>query len=628
VNAKQKAGVLAIVAAVSSVGVFAVDAGTTPDPVGFEDTVRLGMSSATVESAESDGYEVPRAEVFYSQYGFVVGYVGIETFARNMGEGRHEHALGVPTKAYVTDFSGASPSPADGFVDTESEPDWTDASEASYVVGTGAVVPFSSAEDAEGYADEYGGEVLGYDAVLDAGFASPELTEDAEAVVEERAAAADGRVRRALRLLDRNVSVTVDTGGSVQEAVDAAPPNTTVRLSEGVYDEHVVVDKPLTVVGEGDARIVGHGNGTVVTVESDGVAVSSVGVSGVGSSTEGEGDGRLSGSGWDSRIQAAYGGSDAAVFFNSTDGALVHDVTVETPATGVLFLNTGDGVVAGTEVQGTQEWADGFMGVLAVRSPVVVQNSTLVGGRDGVYSHASDGLVVRDSRMEDGRFGVHLMYTSEALVRGNRIRDEDTAGAVVMTSPTSNYLVGNDVRGSTIGITAVGSRSYFADNVLVDNEKGLQVGTRTSLYTRNVVAGNDVGIRASAVLPSNRVTRNDFVENDAQATSGEGGTRVWGEDSAGNYWSNAPPGVEVFRPTDPVDSSVTTTDGVVTVRSSPAYGLLHGVGTAVSGARSGGIVDEGPLDEPVVYEPDEAAAGVENAAKPPTGARSGEGEGG
>ena len=77
--------------------------------------------------------------------------------------------------------------------------------------------------------------------------------------------------------------------------------------------------------------------------------------------------------------------------------------------------------------------------------------------------------------------------------------------------------------------------------------------------------------------------------------------RVWGGDGEGNYWSNAPPGSGVFRPTDPVDSSVTSTDGMATLRRSPSYSLLHGLDTVVPGMRSSGVVDENPLDRPVVY---------------------------
>lgn len=565
------------------------------------------MSASDIQQARFEGYETPKAQVFYSQYGFVVGYNGIDSFARNVQEEKHERVLGFPTKAYVTDFSGTDPSPSPtegGFVRAEGSPDWTDADDALYVVGAGsgdaAVVPFSSSKEAEKYADEYGGEVLSFEELLEIRFEDPDIRERAEEVIESRSERADEQVSEALELLDRNVSVTVgDEAETVQAAVDSAPNGTAVRVPEGVYEEDVVVEKSVTLLGEGDARIVGDGNGTVVTVEADGVALSSLNISGVGNETRGE-SGR--GAGWDKNIEEAYGGSDAGILFNGTSRALVHDTFIDTPATGVLFSNTEGGVVTRTSVRGSKEWVGGFMGVLVINSPAVVQNSSFYGGRDSVYSHASNGLVVRDSYMERGRFGVHLMYTSDTLLRGNMVRNKELAGIIIMTRPSGNYVVGNDVRNSQNGIGTGGRRSYFAGNTVIDNEYGMKMGARSSVYTRNVFAQNSFGARASSIIPSNRVTENDFVENEVQVTAAEGSMRIWGDDGAGNYWSNAPHGVEKFRPTDPVDSSVTETDGMVTVRRSPSYTLLRSFETVVPGARSGGVVDESPLREPAVYD--------------------------
>jgi len=594
-------GVTVAVAALLVVGVFVVDPGTTPEPVEFDDTVRMGMSDADLREAEFEGYEIPRAQVFYSQYRFVVGFNGVGSFARNVGERRYERVWGTPTKAYVTDFSGTDPSPVgDEFVKTDGAPGWADSEELRYVIGDGPIVPFSSAEDAERYADEHGGDVVGFEGLLEHDFPAPDVRGAADEVVEERSEGADGQVEAAHELLDRNVSVTVGEDGieTVQEAVEAAEAGTTVRVPEGVYREEVVVDKPLTVVGEGDTRIVGDGNGTVVSVEADDTAVVSLNVSGVGEETAAAPG---HGTEWDETVERAYGHSDAGVVFNNTSRGLVHASEIDTPSTGVLFFDTEGGVVSDTTVRGTDEWLDGFMGVLTIRSPAVVENSSFHGGRDSVYSHASDGLVVRGNYMEDGRFGVHLMYTSETLVRNNSIRDKDLSGVIIMTRPTGNYVVGNDVRGSQNGVSTVGTRSYFADNVLVDNDNGLRIGARSSVYTRNVMAGNDHGARASSILPSNEVVENDFVDNGVQVTSAEGAMRIWGDDGVGNYWSNAPQGTDEFRPTDRVDSSVTSVDGMVTVRESPSYALFRGLETVIPGMRSSGVIDESPLDEPVAY---------------------------
>jgi parallel beta-helix repeat protein len=604
VKLNDKAVAVAVAATLILVAVaFAVNPGTTPDPARFEDTVKMGMSDADLIEAEFKGYEVPKAQVFYSQYSFVVGYNGVEAFARYVGEGKYERVWGVPTTAYVTDFSGTNPSPANGsFVEASGPTDWTNAGTATYVVGGGPVLPFSSEEDAEKYADEHGGETVSLDELLSMEFEAPDVSERADAVVETRSEEADSKVQEARELLDREVSVVVgEDTETVQAAVDAAPPNTSVRIPEGLYNEHVVVDKPVTLVGENGTQLVGYGNGTVISVEADRVGVSSLNISGVGNKTSGE-PGHSGG--WDESIEEAYGSSDAAISFNGTDRGLVHGSVIDTNATGVIFFDTQGGVVSDTTVYGAEEWVNGFMGVLTIRSPAVVQSSSFYEGRDSVYSHASDGLVVRDNYMDEGRFGVHLMYTSDTMIRNNTVRDKDLSGIIVMTSPVGNYVVNNDARDGRNGISTAGSRSYFADNVVVNNTNGLRMGARASVYTRNVIAHNENGARATSIIPSNKVSRNDFIENDIQVTSTQGSMRIWGDEGAGNYWSNAPPNAEQFRPTDPVDSSVTSVDGMVTVRESSSYTLMRSLETVVPGMRSSGLVDEQPLEEPTSYTPE------------------------
>ena len=54
--------------------------------------------------------------------------------------------------------------------------------------------------------------------------------------------------------------VTVGASGadhsSIQAAVDASPPGTTILIASGNYAEHVVIEKSLTLIGAGPATVV------------------------------------------------------------------------------------------------------------------------------------------------------------------------------------------------------------------------------------------------------------------------------------------------------------------------------------------------------------------------------------
>ncbi|USZ69487.1 nitrous oxide reductase accessory protein NosL [Halorussus salilacus] len=604
---------------------FVVDAGERrPDPVPFDDTVTMGLTAAATVEADDRDVEIPRAEVFYTQYRYVVGYYGVTALVDELGRDGHDRQFGPPLATYVSDYARADLRLTDeGYLRVPDDPgsfvSWVPAEEAHFVVDSRArtpagetVVPFSSRDAADDFAAEHGGEVVGWDGVRARSFdTSASTRESFRTEVDRQHDWADGRVADADRLADRPVSVVVgEDADTVEEAVAAAPPNTTVVVPPGTYDANLTVDKPLTLRGAGSAtHLRGDANGSVVSATAPRVAITDLRISGVGDTLVDENVSTDRGDDWDYRVQLGYGYGDAGVELAGANGSLVRNVSVETPANGVVARWSQRAVVDNVSVEGSDEWQEGFMGVMVMRSRVVVQNSTFVDGRDGVYTHLADGLVVRDNEMlgRDGlRFGVHEMYTSDALVANNTVRGADT-GVVVMTRPTGNLIVGNDARDNGVGVNVGGEASYVADNVVADNRYGLKAPSKVSLYERNVVARNEIGVRAASIIPTNRVVSNDFVDNDEDVSAYLGPLRVWTAEGRGNYWDDAP-GVDAdgdgtidrsFHPSGPVDGRVGDVPGASTLAQSPAQAAIRTLQGLVPGLRPTGVVDEAPLAEPV-----------------------------
>ncbi|WIV67247.1 NosD domain-containing protein [Natrialbaceae archaeon AArc-T1-2] len=597
-------------------GLFVVDAESSPpEPAHFDDTVTMGLSIEDEHELEHErDVELPRVQVFYSQYRYVVGYHGVERFAAELDRDGHEERFGYPLAVYVSDYSATEltvteegyPEVQDGWTR------WTDATAAYYVVDSEAqspagetAIPFSESDSAVAFAEEHDGVVVTWEEVIEQSFE----IDDAGTVrerVESQHDDANETVADTRPLLERPESVVVgEDAETIQEAIDRAPAETTVVVPEGTYEETVEINRSMTLRGEGDATIRGDGNSSVIRVEADRAAVTGLELTGVGDTHQPSPDEvGTDEEAWDEDIELAYGYGDAGVKFVDSTGALVEDVTVETPANGVLLRDSPDTVVRNVSVSGTDSWRDGFMGVMTMRSAAVIEESTFEAGRDGVYSHRSNGLVIRDNVMTDGRFGVHYMHTSDSLVADNEVRDQAFAGIIVMTGPERNAIVGNDVRESTDGIRMGGSDSYVADNVVVDNDLGFTTGASTSIYEGNVAAGNEIGVHASSVLPSNHVMDNAFIANDRPATASSGPLVIWAEDGSGNYWDGAIGEVDgdvldrSYSPTDPVDRRLHYADGSPTIAQSPALDAIRGLEGTVSGLRAGSIVDPAPLCDP------------------------------
>ncbi len=616
-----------------SIGLFVADFGTaTPEPVAFDETVAIGL---TLEDElrledESVDVELPRMQVFYSQYPYVVGYYGIESFVTAHREPTHEQQFGFPTVAYVTDYTSRGIRlTADGLPETRLSPGWIAADEAYYVIDSEArtpsgetIVPFRTTESAEAFTEEYGGTVVEWDAVLQ----SDVEVDDAETVrtrLDGHRDEADRSVVRRMELADRPVGAVVgENGTTLQDAIDAAPSNTTVLVPNGTHSGPIEIDHPVTLRGSGDARIEGDGNGTVVTVTAPETAIVGVAISGVGDTTPGptvtddHAHGGFSGTGghdhgdtdgddsWDAAIDDDYAGGDSAVSITTADGVLVADTEIHTDAAGVIVRDSPDFVVSNVTVNGSANYREGHMGVAAMRSVGVVEHSTFIGGLDGVYTHRADGIVVRNNEMYDNRMGVHLMFTSDALLADNAISGQEQTGIYVMTGPQGNGIVGNEITETWTAISVGGSDSYVADNVLSENDLGMRIDATASIFERNVIVDNRNGVETWALLPTNRVTRNDFVGNDRHVPISSGRLRVWTHNGEGNYWEGAigtTDGAVIQRPytpTDPIDGRLHRVDGANTLAQAPALDALAGFEGSVPGMRADGVIDVAPLCSP------------------------------
>ncbi|QZX99079.1 NosD domain-containing protein [Halobaculum rubrum] len=594
-----------------------IGAGNSVDPVPFDDTVSLGMTSTTLRAADADGVTLPKVEAFYAEYEYVIGYYGIESYLAEHRRTGHDRQFGQPLAVFVTDYAGTNVSLTDrGYPVVDADPSFVRAEDTYVVVGSDArtatgslAMPFSDRGTASSFAERYGGEVVPWERVDEAVDASSPITRERyEATVDERTQWADRAVDAARSLRDRPVSVTVgEEEPTLRAALAAAPPNTTIRLPPGEYAvDEVAVNTSVTISGAGAAtHIRGDGNGSVLHVNASRVAVTDLRISGVGSVGSPERSVNAS-SDWSSSVELAYGRGDAAIRLDGADGALVENVVIDTPASGVITRAADGAVVRNITLRGAATPDEGFMGVVAMYEPIVVENSSFTGGRDAVYTHRAHGTVVRHNELADGRFGVHLMYTSRTLVANNEIRNE-SVGVIIMTRPTGNLVVGNHVSATRTGISTVGSDSYYAENVLTDNKWGMTVSGTGSLYTRNTIVDNTYGLRGSSLLPTNHVTHNDVIGNDHPVDSDLGALRVWTVADEGNYWG-ALPGEDrdgdgaldrPYRPTGPIDGRLHSTPGAWTLARSPAVTLTRGLGSSVPGLRATGVVDTAPLTAPV-----------------------------
>lgn len=614
---------LLVVALVVSSVTFAVDvSGSGPQPVAFEATTEGGLTAAAQTQAAESNAVLPRAEAFYTQYQYPVGYVGLAFFLNDLHRAGRLKEFGQLRTVFVSDFTDSDAHLNQNgtlVASYEASIDWVAARDAYFVVDsraetvgrTPAIVPFGEQAPARSFARRYDGSVVRWETLRSRQYNSVERTaSDWRAVVRQRRKRAARRVRRARRLTERPVSVTVGKDvETLQAALHRAPPNTTVRVPAGRYNVTTVqVTKPLTVTGAGpDSTVVsGNGRGSVFNVTGKRVAVTDMNVSGVGNRTE-TGPVLVDENYTYRKMHKVYGRGAAGIVFAGADGSYVSDVTISTPASGILVRHSPRTVISNTTIYAPPDTKNNSRVISVLSSPgTVVENSDLWGGFHSLLAIDMRGIVVQNIHAEGAVTGFHSVYASRALVSNSSFTDMFKSIMSALES-YGNAAVGNDVRNSVVGIDFAGSRSYVAGNTIVHNRQGLVIERRATVYRNNIVGYNHEGVTVGDAFPTNRVTGNDFVGNDRHATvQSDNVLFVWGESGRGNYWGGMP-GLDRdgdgyldrnLVPTSSAGRLTYRTAGGDTLARSPAVALLRSLQTAVPGLRSDGILDMAPLASP------------------------------
>lgn len=307
---------------------------------------------------------------------------------------------------------------------------------------------------------------------------------------------------------------------SIAEAVRAASPGERIVVKGGVYREPtIIVNKRLSIVGEGSPVLDGQGEREIMTVTADSVTVRGLVFRDVGSS---------------------YREDRAALRVQEAKGCVIDGNRFERAFFGIYLARvSGCRVTHNTIVgQSTTEAASGNGIHLWTADHVTIADNAISGHRDGIYFefvHFSD--VERNLSEGNLRYGLHFMFSDQCRYRDNVFRRNGSGVAVMYTRQVE--MTGNRMERNW-GAAAYGLLlKEIADvrldhNTFAGNTTGLMAdGTTRLVVTNNRFADNGWALKLDANTQTGRVAGNDFVGNTFDvATNGNSTDTVLD----GNYW--------------------------------------------------------------------------------------------
>lgn len=317
--------------------------------------------------------------------------------------------------------------------------------------------------------------------------------------------------------------------GTIGRMIANAVAGGTVEVPAGVYHEHLIINKSITLVGIGRPTIDGGGTGDILQVVVPGVTIR----------------------GFDIRNTGTDLDQENAAIHVTAPRATIEDNTLDSILFGIDLREAPDSVLRNNRVGGKDlDIARRGDGIRLWRSDrTLLEGNTIHDGRDAVLWY-SEGIVARRNTVERSRYGLHLMYSDNVLIEDNTLR-ENSVGIYVMYSKDveirGNRLLKNrGPSGYGIGLKET-DRFAAVGNLITSNRVGAYLdgspfgSSKPGDFSRNTFAYNDIAMTFLPAVRGNEIVHNNFIDNLEQVSvSGRGqlkGNSFWkGEE--GNYWSD------------------------------------------------------------------------------------------
>lgn len=398
-------------------------------------------------------------------------------------------------------------------------------------------------------------------------------------------------------------------GGDLAMAIAGAAPGDVLRLGPGIHAGPVVIDKPLTLLGEPGAIIDGGGHGSVITVSGSDVAIRGLEIRGSGSD---------------------HGDIDAGIRLTRKAARItVQDNRLTGNLYGIDVHGAVDTTLRGNVIEGRRDrhMNERGNGIYVWNAPgLLVEGNQVRWGRDGIFSNTSRDAVFRGNLFRDLRFAVHYMYTNNSEISGN-VSVGNHLGYAIMFSNKVRLVDNLSLKDRQHGIMLnYANRSDVAGNLV-------RGGTGKCIFIynahRNLIAGNrfegcGIGIHFTAGSERNGLTANAFIGNREQVKYV--GTRdvEWSVGGRGNYWSDHPAydlnadglADARYRPNDLMDHVLWSQPAAALLTGSPAVQLMRWAQASFPAVLPGGVVDSHPLTAPVQIPVPATIARIEAETNP------------
>ena len=320
-------------------------------------------------------------------------------------------------------------------------------------------------------------------------------------------------------------TITVSRDGninSLKQAIELADSNDIIRLQEGRYlERNIIVNKPVTIEGEGKAIIDAEGEGFVLIIRSDNVTLRNIEIQHAGIS---------------------FMDDNAGILVEEAKGVLIENVVLTDNFFGIYLSQTSDSIIRNnTLIASGERETQSANGIhLWYSRNITITNNTVKGHRDGIYFEFVEDITITDNLTEENlRYGLHFMFSDRCNFTHNTFKNNGAGVAVMYTDQvtmTENRFMDN------WGSAAYGllmkeiRQSKVYNNTFENNSVGLYMeASSRNRIKHNDFINNGWALKVMANSMDNQFVKNNFIENSFEvSTNSRQNFNIFNK----NYWSH------------------------------------------------------------------------------------------
>ena len=305
------------------------------------------------------------------------------------------------------------------------------------------------------------------------------------------------------------VPCEAEAGETLQQQINAIPSGGTIVLKDQVYEEYIVLSKPITIEGSQKTKIKACTKEPVISIMGQNVTLKNLQVENCSS------------------VRAS---TAIAV---SGNGHHLENVKIKTNEFGIKLDGANHSTIENIELsgKGRENGID-----LWESSDNIISHTKIRNVQDGVYLENSHRNKIIENDIQDSRYGVHLMFCEQTEVFGNLSKNNSTGTMIMGTKDTiveNNKLLENNINVHSQGILLYdGINTRIKNNQISANRVGIFVDhANENMIEENLWSENFIGMQLNRSY-GNVVQNNSFIGNvnDSQAVNSQDNT------IQNNYW--------------------------------------------------------------------------------------------